>query len=324
MTDTIQPIRRPKFSAIRDLRDYLLPHWSLWVVVLVFMMINVVWLMANPRLSVSVETSSKTVLGLVGIGLALLYWDWRRHTADRTLEFLFKTLSVALFIVVFTQQINLFSHLLVSLGLPLADPYLHAWDKALGFDWNHYVTSVAGSELNRAVLLFSYSVLVSPAILGIIMIAIWAQRHDRVNELAFLALTTGIACISISGLFPAEAAWNTIATPETRALLGGQPGIHWIDHFNALRSSDPVMFVPDNSYGIATFPSYHTCLALIVIWCSRGNPLAAFAGGVSGLAILASTPVYGAHYLVDMVAGGVITIFMIVVWSRMAQDWKHS
>ena len=324
MTDAIQPIRRLKLPAIRDLRDHLLPHWSLWLVVLVFMMINMVWLIASPRLSLSLDTSSKTVLGLVGAALVLLYWEWRRHTADRPLEALVKMLLVALFIVVFTQQINLFSHLLVSLGLPLADPYLHAWDKALGFDWNHYVTSVAGSELSRAVLLVSYSVLLAPAILAIVMIAVWVRRYDRVNEVAFLALTTGVACISISGLFPAEAAWNTIATPETQALLGGQPAIEWIDHFNALRSGNPVMFEPHNSYGIATFPSYHACLALIIIWCSRGRPLAAFAGGLSGLAILASTPVYGAHYLVDMLAGAAITIAMIVVWGRLAQDWKHS
>ena len=62
------------------------------------------------------------------------------------------------------------------------------------------------------------------------------------------------------------------------ALLGRPPRIgdrvEYDDVFfevTALRGNGPVQIDLRTMEGLSTFPSYHTCLGLILIWCSRGS-----------------------------------------------------
>lgn len=306
--------RRPSFA--RRAASHLLPHASFWLGGLAVFVVNMSWVWLNPRFSIDPAFLLNMSVVLV-TPLALVYAEWRAPHFDRVFAALFRFFVVMLYVSLFWQQINLFNQLVMSTGVPLADERLMGWDNALGLDWNAYVSAVASLAWHRHLLFFAYDQLIGLAVVLIIAISIWRGRDDRVNELAFLTLAGALVTLAVAPFFPAEAAWRTIAAPQTLALIGGYPDQEWNEHFSALRGEGPVVFALGNSHGLATFPSYHTCLALVILWCSRGSWIGLFAGLVCAVAIIAATPVYGAHYLVDLIGGAAVTAGVILLWRRI-------
>ncbi|WP_161957300.1 phosphatase PAP2 family protein [Aestuariivirga litoralis] len=253
----------------------------------------------------------------LGTAVALAYRQWRGPCHGRGFDTLFRLLMLAFFAGFLTQQINLFSHLMMTLGLPWADRHLAAWDSALGFDWNGYARLVTAHPWSRRGLLIAYSLAIGPALAMILIIAVWRGRHDRVDEVAFLALASGFICVAVAGLLPAVSAWSSVASPDVLAGLGHLPEV-WLEQVKALRGDGPVSLDLGTMEGIATFPSFHTCLALIIAWCSRGHWSGFLAGSTVGLAILAATPVHGAHYGVDLLGGAAVITGLVLLWPRLA------
>ncbi|MFN4141330.1 phosphatase PAP2 family protein [Aestuariivirga sp.] len=206
------------------------------------------------------------------------------------------------------------NHLVMSVPFPPADALLHGWDQAIGFDWNSYARWVASVEGLPLLLSFAYNEWMMIGLGAITFGACALNRPERVNELAFLMIVTGLASILVGAAFPAAAAWVMIATDEVKSTLGLYPQMEWYRQLGELRSGAPVFLDAARLEGLSTFPSFHTCLGLIILWCSRGHWLTLAAGALTSLAILAATPVFGGHYLVDMLAGGVVTALAVALW----------
>lgn len=93
----------------------------------------------------------------------------------------------------------------------------------------------------------------------------------------------------------------------------------WVADLTALRGNGPVQIDLRTMEGLSTFPSYHTCLGLILIWCSRGSWVSALAGWGSGLAVIAATPVFGGHYAADLIAGALVMAGVVPLWQLVAR-----
>lgn len=104
-------------------------------------------------------------------------------------------------------------------------------------------------------------------------------------------------------------------------MLGQEVWSEWRGQFHAVRSGEPMVFGTFPLMGLVTFPSYHTCMGLIIIWCSRGHPLTLAAGGVAGLGVIAVTPVFGGHYFVDLLGGAAVMLVLVLLWHR---PWRRS
>lgn len=316
------PARRWR-DGIGSVCSGLCPAPRLWLVLCLLFCLNMAWVAFDPRLSLS--PGSWWAMGVVALGtpLALAWRRYRRNSPDRTRENLLSLLLVALYAGFLTQQVNLFSHLAMSLGMPFADQRLAAWDRALGFDWNAYAHWAGAARWSRAVLFLAYAVAIGPALLAILAGSVWTGRHDRVDEVGFLALASGLVCISVAGLLPAVSAWNSVATASSKELLGPQSGL-WLDQLSALRSAKSVSLDLGSLEGLATFPSFHTCLAVIILWGSRGTWPGFLAGSLVGLAIIASTPLYGSHYGVDVLAGAGLTAGLALMWLRITSGPRRA
>lgn len=295
----------------------LVPHPGLWLAVGGVMALNLGWIGLDLRLALAPNSVLVLAVVILAVPLVLAYRELRGGAADPLFDALCRMLVVVLFAAFLTQNVNLFSHLMMTLKQPLADARLRGWDEALGFDWNAYVAAVAAWPWSRAVLLFAYDRLIPLGVAAILASAVFARRHDRVDEVAFLVLASGLVAVTLAGFFPAEGAWTTLAKDETLRLLGGQPGPGWFPQFAALRSDAPLVLHIGELAGIATFPSFHACLAIIIMWCSRGRWFTALPGLAAGLAILAATPVYGEHYGVDLLGGAVVMACAILLWRRL-------
>lgn len=313
----IQPRHAPG-AVLQAVSGRLFPDARLWFVLAVLMAVNLTWVDLDPRLSLSLRSMANMAGVLAGLLLVLFYRHVRNAEADRMLDIMTRLLMTALFAAVMTQQVNLFSHLGMTLAFPLADLRLNGWDQALGFDWNGYVALVAGPRWLRDTLLFFYSQPIGPALAVIVVVAVVAGRHDRLEELAFLAFASGLLSVSVAAMFPALGAWSVIATQQAKELVGGQPMLLEAQQLQRLRGSGDIVLDLRSMAGVANFLSYHTCLAIIIMWCSRGHWMASAAGCVIGIGILAATPVYGGHYLVDMIGAATVMVALILAWPRLA------
>jgi hypothetical protein len=316
-TDTF-PRQPAAPSALRRAVDGLLPHWSMWGVLVFLFALNMTWIALTPRFSLSRWSVPLMALVLLGPPLVLAYREMRGGGHNRNRERMLALLLIALYAGLFTQQVNLFSHLGMSLAHPLIDDRLIAWDRALGFDWNGYAAAVLSVPGSWPVLVVAYAFVIGPAVGLILGTAVWKGRTDRVNELAFITLVTAIVCVTGAALLPAQSAWMTIASPHAKELIGSAWKLTWLEQFKALRSGGPVTFDLHAAEGLATFPSFHTCLGLIILWCSRGHWLGLLAGSLTGIAIIAATPVFGGHYGVDILAGSLITAAAVLLWGLIA------
>lgn len=64
--------------------------------------------------------------------------------------------------------------------------------------------------------------------------------------------------------------------------------------------------------GLVAFPSYHTCFALLMSYALRGYKLLFIPSLAVNLAVIATTPLIGAHYVID-VAGG-FAVAGLAIW----------
>ncbi|HTV72074.1 MAG TPA: phosphatase PAP2 family protein [Rhizobiaceae bacterium] len=67
--------------------------------------------------------------------------------------------------------------------------------------------------------------------------------------------------------------------------------------------------------GLVTFPSFHTAAGIVVAWCLR-RTLFYWPGVVYSVAMIASTPVFGGHYFIDVIAGAFVAFAVLAMVAR--------
>jgi membrane-associated phospholipid phosphatase len=198
-------------------------------------------------------------------------------------------------------------------GAPLIDAALARADAAIGMDTRHFVEWVAHYPEVGWLLALAYqssSALIFLAVVGLS----WAGRFDRVWELCFVFCGTLTAGVLISAMFPALGAFPYYGTPA--AVLEALPvgsGVYHLAKFNAYRSGavSTIDFLQLN--GVLTFPSFHTCMALMTAFAFRGMRALGWAMvGWNALVVISTVPI-GGHYMIDLLAGGALWALFVAV-----------
>lgn len=206
----------------------------------------------------------------------------------------------------FTVVGAILTYMATTLRLPLLDAQFQQIDLLLGFHWLDFYQAVQGHPAASKLLSVAYGSLVLQIVIAIVYFSS-AGRHDRSYELWWAALATlGVTAV-LSGLFPAAGAFQHYGT-------GLEKAVH-LPHYFALRDGSAVRFVVTEMQGIVTFPSYHAVLAILFTYAYRGTRFF-IAAALLNLCVLVSTPVYGGHYLVDMIGGGAVAILSVLAIRR--------
>jgi membrane-associated phospholipid phosphatase len=212
--------------------------------------------------------------------------------------------------------LRLFNHLVFTSALPLADTRLAAWDAALGLDWLGYALWLDRNPwlLQPMNLAYAGLTLYSCVAFALILLMIGVERA---RAFVLLFLVTAVAASAIGLFFPAVAAMAHHA-PDPGLFRNFTPtlGIEHLAPLERLRSGGPHMLEIAALPGLTTFPSFHTAMGVVVIWCARGSrwlfpPMLA----LNGL-MIASTPLFGSHYFVDVIAGAVLAAAAILILRR--------
>jgi membrane-associated phospholipid phosphatase len=204
----------------------------------------------------------------------------------------------------------LLTYAALTTNFPYRDAELYAIDRALGLDPRAYLDFVNSRPLLAELAGYSYQSLL-PQFALVPMVLMVAGQLPRLRRwmIAFgLAL---IATSAISVFTPAVAAFVYLdLTPQVYANVASTVYTH-VPTLEALRAGTLQSIRLDNLEGLVTFPSFHTAGALMFIWALRTVPFVRWPAIALNFALIAATPIDGAHYFIDLVGGAAVAFAAI-------------
>jgi membrane-associated phospholipid phosphatase len=202
-------------------------------------------------------------------------------------------------------------------GIPLQDGMFDAIDRAMGFDWMALLRWLEDAPVTFIALRLIYGSLTLQMALAVLCLAFTGrQAWLRTFMLGFMI--SALVTIAISALLPAAGVWLHYGlTPQDARVLPTVSTVWPV--FTGLRDGTVRALVAAGAEGVITFPSLHAALAVIVaaaLW-----PVRALRWPILLLnaAMLAATPIDGAHYLIDIIAGGAIAAVSLFAAQRIVK-----
>ena len=241
------------------------------------------------------------------------FYDSRRREAG--IAAIFGTTAQ---LVCFTAVGAPLSYLAARAGYPLWDATLAAWDQQIGFDWPAALKTISAHPQLETVLGLAYGSLLPQMIFTTLALG-FTGRIARLQTFlsAFIACT--LTTIVMSAFLPATGPWLFLGL-DPSAAHGFLPtsSTSW-PVFLGLRDGSLHTLHALGSEGIITFPSLHAALAVIFALALWQVPILRWIVLGLNITMLLATPLYGSHYLVDVLAGIAIAV---VCWSLTA--WAMS
>ena len=198
----------------------------------------------------------------------------------------------------FTLAAVALSYACAAAGGGLWDARLAAADRALGLDWPAVRAALDAEPVLVWAGALAYHSLIGQMVAVILALAA-AGRVEQLRAAVCAAVLGGFATILLAAAMPAVG--NLFDPAAYRHLW---PSVAWQERGIIAGLRDGSLRVLDLSamMGIVSFPSYHATLAAIFVWAFRGVRWGRVGGAWAVLTILA-TPVFGGHYVVDVLAG---------------------
>jgi hypothetical protein len=253
--------------------------------------------------------SGLRVVGITALAGTLLllaanFWFYRgRVEADRARDLV----SGFAWFFALAAGTAFMSYLAATLDRPLADPWLARADAALGFDWLAWFGAVQANHALQGMLHFAYGSMMLQVMVDLFVLPL-SGMGTRNRELLSAFAISMIPTLILFALFPAACPWVFLHAEPNKVAL------HMLD-LQALRTGHYPVLDLQRIHGLVTFPSYHTVVAILLIWAARGTR-GFFLALVLNLLMLASVPSKGGHYLVDMLAGATIAFVTIALVRR--------
>jgi hypothetical protein len=255
--------------------------------------------------------------GLGAIALSIAAWIYRNWRPDPRLA---SGIECTAQLVAFTAVGAPLSYIAAAIGgaFPLQDAMFLAIDRSLGLDWHGMLAWMNENRSAHFVFLLAYASFTLQASVTVLALAFCGQLFQiRIFMLA-LAISA-LVCIAISAVVPAQGIWGhlSLTAADYPAIVPATRELH-LPIFHGLRDGSYRALMGLTSDGIITFPSFHTALGVIFIFALWPIPVLRWFGIVINLLMMASIPIDGGHYFIDMVAGTVIAVASIVAARTIA------
>jgi hypothetical protein len=202
-------------------------------------------------------------------------------------------------------------------GFPYRDASLYQLDQWLGFDRAAYLRAFTDQPWKQR-LGDSVYLSMLPEMAVIPLVLILARRIERFQR--FIA-AYGLALVLTSAIFifmPAVGALVFIDLPSLS--YAELPG--YARTLDALRRGAMTTISLLNIEGFVTFPSFHTQSAILYAWALWPIKWVRWPAVLFNAAIISTTPVSGAHYAVDVIAGALLVVPVIVLSGKLCEDFS--
>jgi membrane-associated phospholipid phosphatase len=222
-------------------------------------------------------------------------------------------------IVLVTVVMSPLTYVAAAANLPLRDAELLAIDRALGLDWAAFAAFVNDHPVLSGWLDYGYGMIRWP-LFAIPVVLTAARRYCRLQDFT-LAFALGLmATTVISALVPAIGVYQQIGLdPAGLEHLNPQAYLDQVRDLAPVREGTLRHIDLFGLAGIVTFPSFHAASAVLYAWALWPvrwiRPIALLANA----AMIASTPIDGGHYFIDVLAGIAIAVVSIVVACRLSR-----
>ncbi len=203
-------------------------------------------------------------------------------------------------------------------ALPYRDAELLAADRWLGFHPRAYLDFIYAHPV--LVMLFPLvylSMVYQPAIVFIVLTL--TRRISRLHDFAVALVASLVITIAIFALFPARG-WYGYLGIDPAAYPRLMLFWNFVPHLDAVRNGTLHAIPLGDLRGIVSFPSYHTAAAMLAVWSVWPVRFVRWPMLALNAFMVASAPVEGAHYFIDILGGlgvGVCAI-LVAVWTRHA------
>jgi hypothetical protein len=220
-------------------------------------------------------------------------------------------------IVLVTVIMPPLTYVAAAANFPLRDAELLAIDRALGLDWAGYVGFVNDHPVLSGWLTYGYGMIRWP-LFAIPVLLTAARRYCRLQD---FTLAFGLALIVttiVSALVPAIGVYQQIGLdPSALGNINPQAYLDQVRDLEPVREGVLRRIDLFALAGIVTFPSFHAASAVLYAWALWPvrwfRPIALIVNG----AMLASTPIDGGHYFIDLIAGIAVALASIWVACRL-------
>ncbi len=289
----------------------------LYATLFVLAVAEIVWILAYPLTIIS-DTKLLIFIQFTIPIAALIIISFKMKAKDahpifRPLRFIFEAILI---LTIGWIILRLFNHIIMTTGFPYQDKLLISWDGYLGSPWLSYFNYVYNNLWLRETLDMAYGSLTPLSAIALFLLLFLGKiRNAQFFIVAFIY--TAIASTFIGAFFPALAAVATLIPDfDQYQAFGYAPGTYHIEHLQTLRASagETIIFL-DKMPGLTTFPSFHTSAGIILIASFWRTiifvPILAYA-----VLMIASTPVFGGHYFVDLIAGTTLALCVIAMVNR--------
>jgi hypothetical protein len=201
--------------------------------------------------------------------------------------------------------VEIYSYAAATSRMQLWDSQFAHMDAVLGFNWLGCLSFIMRHPIFRNLLERDYNSIFVQVFVSIAYFAI-IRRIDRNRELFWTGMMSAFITASLSGLLPAVGPY---VNDVKNLPLKDMPA--WLAVFVTLRDGTLSKFALLDMTGIVTFPSFHTALAILLIYVHR-PPLRSFVPVmILNVVMLVAIPFAGHHYLVDMIAGAGVAAISI-------------
>jgi hypothetical protein len=242
---------------------------------------------------------------LLGPGLAVasctaagLYWSIRLKGGAMPLQILGSAGQLLLIAALCTPL----TYVAASLDLPMQDTRLAALDAALGLDWRDYFQWMTGSPMLVAAAVFSYAMIGWPVV-GVPLALGLARRYQRLQEFTLAVALSLVATTLISILVPAMGTYDFFGVRPDPLLFTPGAYLQQVHDLPLVRSGALRALDLTKLTGIITFPSFHACAAVLIMWAFWSVRWTRIPALLLYGAMLCATPLIGGHYFVDLAAG---------------------
>ena len=284
-----------------------------WQVTLGMTILVVVWF-SIVGLCVKVHVTPDMMAYVPGYIFLIVYCRliWRKIEVARML------IAVGQLAIVIIMGLML-SYAASSVPLPYRDAELLALDRWLGFERDAYMAFLKQHPDLREVLYFAYTTIMHQTLL-VCLIPLITRRVDRLQAyiIAFAFAVTATAVIA--SFIPAANALIYVdkAPIDLSTLPDG--GHSYFPTLEGLRAGTLRIIDFGGMEGLIAFPSFHTANAILFVWALWPIRLLRLPMLVLNFLLIASTPLAGAHYLVDVIGGAAVAFGAIFATSRLVRE----
>ena len=201
---------------------------------------------------------------------------------------------------------------------PYRDAELLAFDRWLGFERGAYMAFVNQHPALREVLDFAYSTITHQTLL-VCVVTLVARRVDRLQAYVIAFAFTVTATAVIASFIPAANALIYVDKAPTDLSTLPDGGHSYFPTLEGLRAGTLRIIDFGGMEGLITFPSFHTANAILFVWALWPVRLLRLPMLVLNFLLIASTPLAGAHYLVDLIGGAAVAFAAIFATSRLVR-----